>query len=305
MKKTLLILLALSLLLLSGCSCDHRWTEADCLSPKICAECGEIEGEALGHRWKEASCTQAKTCESCGETEGEALGHHWQEADCLTPKTCTVCAETEGEALGHEPSEMNKELDPISCMLSREQHCQRCDTSLTEETVQVDSLIEDELFLFTPLQFTERMSAIAEANNDPFTYQITDSETGLMVEVQAGESEAVLQFFYTDTSPFTYEDRNSRKVWCTSLIFLDGADADLQYYYLMAVDPTLDKERAFQTHLIVFTAYANATREGTAFGYHEQNVILFEYSYLHDDLTGWGYTLEMTNAYASDFRPGQ
>lgn len=276
MKKTLLILLMLSLLLLSGCSCDHRWTEADCLSPKTCAECGEIEGEALGHRWKEASCTQAKTCESCGETEGEAPGH--------------------------SPGEWSETIDITACTIVKEQLCTLCGAQTDTGTEVLDSLIRDELFLYTPEEFMVRMAAIAEAYNDPFTYQITDSETGLMVEVRTEEAEAFLQFFYTDTTTFTYEDRNSRKVWCTSLIFYTEADADLQHYYLMAVDPALDKDSAFQTQVAAFTAYANATLEGSVFGYHEQNGILIEYSYLPDDLTGWGYTLDMTNVYASDFR---
>ncbi|MBQ4565327.1 MAG: hypothetical protein IJA48_03165 [Oscillospiraceae bacterium] len=250
MKQTLLILLALSLLLLSGCSCDHRWREADCLSPK--------------------------TCESCGETEGEALGH--------------------------SPGEWTETIDITACTIEKEQLCTRCGIQTGTETEVLDSLIRDELFLYTPEEFMARMAAIAEAYNDPFTYQITDSETGLMVEVQTGETAAFLQFFYADTSTFTYEDRNSRKVWCTSLIFYTEADANLQHYYLMAVDPTLDQDGAFQTQVAAFTAYANATLEGTAFGYYEQNGILFEYSYLSDDLTGWGYTLDMTNVYASDFR---
>lgn len=250
MKKTLLILLALSLLFLSGCSCDHRWTEADCLSPKICAECGEIEGEALGH----------------------------------------------------SPGEWSETIDITACTIEKEQLCTRCGAQTDAEAEVLDSLIRDELFLYTPEEFVARMAAIAEAYNDPFTYQITDSETGLMVEVRTEEAEAFLQFFYTDTTTFTYEDRNSRKVWCTSLIFYTEADADLQHYYLMAVDPTLDQDSAFQTQVAAFTAYANATLEGTAFGYYEQNGILFEYSYLSDDLTGWGYSLDMTNVYASDFR---
>lgn len=87
-------------LTLSGCH-SHEWTEADCTSPRICVECGETEGEALGHEWEEATCVLPKTCSVCRETEGEALGHKWEEATCALPKTCSVCGETEGEALPH------------------------------------------------------------------------------------------------------------------------------------------------------------------------------------------------------------
>ena len=104
MKKRL-ILLALVLvcaMVLSACGCKHEtWLDADCVTPKTCAECGETEGAALGHSWLAATCDTAKTCEVCGETEGEALGHSWADATCTAPKTCTACSLTEGEALGH------------------------------------------------------------------------------------------------------------------------------------------------------------------------------------------------------------
>lgn len=104
MKKRIL-LLALVLvcaMALSACGCKHEtWLDADCVTPKTCAECGETEGAPLGHTWAAATCLTPKTCEVCGETEGEALGHTWVDADCVNPKTCSACKETEGEALGH------------------------------------------------------------------------------------------------------------------------------------------------------------------------------------------------------------
>lgn len=103
MKKaaTLLTVMILCLSLLAGCSCRHEWTDATCTAPRICALCGETEGEALGHTWAEATCEAPKTCTACGETEGGALGHSWQDATCEAPETCSRCAKTEGEALGH------------------------------------------------------------------------------------------------------------------------------------------------------------------------------------------------------------
>lgn len=85
--------------LLAGCGHEHTWTEATCIEPKTCSECGETEGEALGHTWAEATCTEPKTCRNCGETEGEALGHTWTEANYQTAQTCSVCGTTEGEPL--------------------------------------------------------------------------------------------------------------------------------------------------------------------------------------------------------------
>lgn len=92
---------ALCVLLLSSCGHSHSWQNADCTTPKTCAECGETDGEPLGHTWKEATCTTPKTCTVCGKTEGDAIGHTWEEATCDTPKTCGMCGKTEGEALGH------------------------------------------------------------------------------------------------------------------------------------------------------------------------------------------------------------
>ncbi len=104
MKKnlTLVVLILVCALALSACGCKHEtWLDANCETPKTCAECGETEGAALGHVWLAATCENPKTCETCGKTEGEALGHSWMDADCETAKTCASCKLTEGEALGH------------------------------------------------------------------------------------------------------------------------------------------------------------------------------------------------------------
>lgn len=104
MKKrlTLIALVLVCALALSACGCKHEtWTDANCETPKTCADCGETEGAPLGHSWAAATCETPKTCETCAKTEGEALGHAWVDADCENPKTCSNCNLTEGEALGH------------------------------------------------------------------------------------------------------------------------------------------------------------------------------------------------------------
>lgn len=106
MKKRSLIIsmvlfLALFCMLITGCSHTHTWKPEDCVSPKICTECGEQEGEALGHKWVEATCTESRFCTVCGLTGEEAKGHVWTEATCMQSRYCTVCGLESGEALGH------------------------------------------------------------------------------------------------------------------------------------------------------------------------------------------------------------
>ena len=105
MKKFHFILvLAISLLALTGCFHKHTFSNADCTSPKTCTGCGETEGVALGHTWTEATCTAPKTCKACHATEGSALGHDWKAATCTAPKICKTCNTTEGSAKGHNYS---------------------------------------------------------------------------------------------------------------------------------------------------------------------------------------------------------
>ena len=100
MKKKLfsILILVICLSLLTGCMCKHEtWNEADCVTPKTCAECGETEGAPLGHVWIAATCDAPKTCETCGVTEGEAKGHSWVDATCTEAGSydlvvyCSVC----------------------------------------------------------------------------------------------------------------------------------------------------------------------------------------------------------------------
>ena len=114
-KLTLITLTLIFALALSACGCKHEiWNDANCETPKTCADCGETEGTALGHSWLAATCEAPKTCEVCSKTEGEAKGHDWKEADCENAKTCTTCKLVEGEALGHSWQDATTEA-PKTC----------------------------------------------------------------------------------------------------------------------------------------------------------------------------------------------
>ena len=108
MKKLLFaFMFIIFMLTFIGCTHEHTFSNADCLTPKTCTECGETEGVALGHKWTAATCTTAKKCANCGKTEGNAIGHTWKDATCTKPKTCTKCNATSGDALGHTTGGLN------------------------------------------------------------------------------------------------------------------------------------------------------------------------------------------------------
>lgn len=61
----------------------HDWVEADCTTPKTCAECGEIEGEALGHTGGTATCRGRAKCDRCKKVYGK-VGDHLYEGKVTT-----------------------------------------------------------------------------------------------------------------------------------------------------------------------------------------------------------------------------
>ena len=118
MRKRILAIVLLSFcLMFAGCGHEHVWQAATCVSPKICPECGETEGDALGHKWIDATCVDAKICEICLNTMGQPLGHKWVGATCTEPRHCEACGAAEGELLEHEWVE-------ASCAMAM--HCANC-----------------------------------------------------------------------------------------------------------------------------------------------------------------------------------
>ena len=104
-KKLLGIGLALLLALLSGCACEHEWTEADCVNPAVCTKCSETGAEALGHNWAAATCGSPETCLRCGAQQGDALGHSygdWSFEEDQMTHTCSVCAFEETAEIDRE-----------------------------------------------------------------------------------------------------------------------------------------------------------------------------------------------------------
>ena len=82
--------------------CDHVWQDATCVTPAICKECGESQGNPIGHYWLEATCDAPATCLNCGLTQGYPTGHSWKDATCTSPAVCAKCNITQGNPAGHD-----------------------------------------------------------------------------------------------------------------------------------------------------------------------------------------------------------
>lgn len=105
MKRSLFCLLLLLCLLLTGCTCEHEWTQADCTSAQICTKCQETGDPALGHHWLPADCTAAETCSRCGLTQGAPADHiygPWSFTEAEMIRSCQTCGVTETAELDRE-----------------------------------------------------------------------------------------------------------------------------------------------------------------------------------------------------------
>ena len=205
MKKRILSLLVLILCmsLLTGCMCKHEvWNDADCVTPKTCAECGETEGEALGHVWLAANCVSPKTCEVCGTTDGAAKGHSWVEATCEVPKTCAACNLTEGDPLGHNWEEATTET-PKTCTVCSVTEGERiitdprfttaatkdiqglwaCEFTMTGEEMGLDSGIIDEVTLRVLIDLCNdgtMVFSVGIPDEEAFMNQLIDAYTEVL-----------------------------------------------------------------------------------------------------------------------------
>lgn len=198
MKKKILLLttVILCVLLLTACSCEHEWADATCTAPKTCTRCGETEGVVLAHNWVEASCAAPKTCSSCGATEGDALIHDWSAGTCDTPQTCRGCGKTEGTAPGHiwaaatctvpetcttcgaqqgetlphtEGEEEASHINMVKGLYCYETRCTVCDTVVSENEYNMETMHQEGVFLASPQKFMERVNYFLEKMGAPIT----------------------------------------------------------------------------------------------------------------------------------------
>lgn len=72
-KLSILLLILVLMMALTGCCFHKEWADATCEAPRTCLGCGETEGEALGHIWVDATTEAPKTCTRCSGTDGERI----------------------------------------------------------------------------------------------------------------------------------------------------------------------------------------------------------------------------------------
>ena len=302
-RNTILICcVLLCLILLGGCACEHTWLDADCITAKTCASCGETEGEPLGHTWVDADCDNAKTCSTCGATEGEPLGHTWLDADCITAKTCSVCGGTEGEPLGHTIIQRRENPDVIAGTATRIEYCTVCNERISSETVPLSPMTLDDAFLFTPNEFMERFAVFTDKYVHSFQCEFVLTDVGLAAFVHTEEKQVILQFFKRDGVPMTAAELDSAEVWCVSLAEMGEKDPKLRQCFLMACDPALDKDTAYRVNVGLTASFQSAAYAGELFGYLKYNDLLYETTCIYGDLYDEEFSMEMVNVYASDFR---
>lgn len=231
---------------------------------------------------------------------GCSCKHTWIDANCVTARTCSVCNMTEGEPLGHSPGQWQETADPIAAVVSRVQHCTVCNAVTAEETVPLNTMRQNELFVFTPNEFMERLKTIADQHIDNFSYEFIPGN-GLMAYLYSNEKQSILQFFRRDTTLLAMDETDIAVVWCVSLIAIGEADADLRHCLFMACDPLLDKETAYHLDIELSVALLNATSNGESFGYYQNHELLYENAYVPEGQLG-AISMNLYNIYASDFR---
>lgn len=277
-KKIVLTIILLAIIfLLTGCKCEHQWTEATCTTAKTCSLCEETEGAPLGHTWLAATCTTAKTCETCNKTEGEALGHTWEDATCTLPKKCASCHETEGSPLTHVWEEATTEAPKtcVNCQLTEGNKLQTDPRFTTASTKELHGRWTCDI-VFTG----EMLGTKGYLDKLPATLFYEFGKTG--------ELSATIEFDYTD-----YADALRKMTKDTLLDSLaaqgigkNQADDAMKQTYGMTVDEWID---AYIDSIDADDIFDMFSFDGVY--YVGQNGLYMSDSW-HEDFENSAYTLE-------------
>lgn len=243
------VLLVIGINVFSSLKCEHEWSDATCSFPKSCIRCGETEGNALSHQWVEATCTSAKHCSLCDISEGVPSEHIWNEASCAAPKTCTVCQETEGTALAHKAGEWEIDEDSrsvISATVWIRRYCENCN-AVVDSNLKSFALHEDNVFLFTPEEFAERLERIYDIiGKQKYKTTLAAVDGSMGCGIQSDKVVAVMMFMSKD-GLLTESDTESRNVGgIYTSFYTDDIDEVVNVLIgaIIACDSTLDSSTA-------------------------------------------------------------
>lgn len=202
---------------------------------------------------------------------------------------------TDVDACKHAPGQWQEVTDVVAATVTKTQYCTTCNELIASETEPLTSMIRNGLFLFTPNEFLERFTALASQHTEGFSYEFVP-EMGSLANIYSNDKQAILQFFRRDATLLKADELDTAEVWCVSLTGVDKSDATLRYCFLMACDPTLTMDSAFEVDIELSTALLNAAANGKSTGYYQNNGMLYEHIYLP------AQSMNLVNIYASDFR---
>lgn len=249
------------------------------------------------HEWQNATCISAKTCRLCGKTCGEALDHDWKPATCTIMQTCRVCGATKGVPLGHT-IETEVENNILHAQRHIKETCLTCGAVLKDAEQPLDSFIEDDLFVFSPQEFIDRVEYYAKQSypNFRYTYDSINIESvgdALFVRMYLDESSSVvygLSFLGADGTYLTQKDLDNAKILGVTLEKVceidpktgDGLypiDGNVAKVFYLACDPVVSEDDLLMQQAMHLCTFANWMDYNEPVGYSEINGVSYVFSY--------------------------
>ena len=94
--------------------------------------------------------------------------HDWTNASCIEKKKCMKCGKMQGELLDHVESEWENNENTLNIenlTMETYRSCIVCDEILETKTITLNSLHDDKYFVFSPVEYTNRLSFILNSLN--------------------------------------------------------------------------------------------------------------------------------------------
>lgn len=234
--------------------------------------------------------------------------HEWEEASCTEAKHCLKCEKTEGTALGHTPGKTETEYDIVGSVSVHKTICSQCKQCISSERHSMESFSVNEMFVFSPEEFLERMTDIAKVTYPEFHYEIDDTQELLYVHLYfdgSDTSEYLLEFFDAESQSFGHGEFETPGIWCVCLQRLSPITKDTEYLpidpallkiFSQSCDPIMTEEDLYKLQLMQMTTFANWMDFSEESGTYEKNELFYEFSYRIIDLYDeQGYFLDASS----------